>query len=73
MAAAQAAVAPRVHHPAQIAHSVIKIHRLQIKTPGKLIVYCPQFSQFSIATRYDKTDESYTANWNITAAIIAAR
>ena len=26
-----------------------------------------------IATRYDKTDTSYAANWNLVAAIIAAR
>ena len=27
----------------------------------------------AIATRYDKTDASYAANWNLVAAIIAAR
>jgi len=26
-----------------------------------------------IATRYDKTDSSYTANWNLVAALIASR
>lgn len=36
--------------------------------------YFAKIKEFrGIATRYDKTDESYIANWNLTAAIIAAR
>ena len=36
--------------------------------------YFAKIKEFrGIATRYDKTDESYTANWNLAAAIIAAR
>ncbi len=26
-----------------------------------------------IATRYDKTDSSYAANWNLVAALLASR
>ncbi len=36
--------------------------------------YFAKIKEFrGIATRYDKTDESYAANWNLIAAIIAAR
>ena len=36
--------------------------------------YFPKIKEFkAIATLYDKTDENYVANWNLTAAIIAAR
>ncbi len=36
--------------------------------------YFAKIKEFrGIATRYDKTDVSYIANWNLTAAIIAAR
>jgi len=36
--------------------------------------YFAKIKEFrGIATRYDKTDISYIANWNLTAAIIAAR
>jgi transposase len=36
--------------------------------------YFAKIKEFrGIATRYDKTDTSYAANWNLVAAIIAAR
>ena len=36
--------------------------------------YFAKIKEFrGIATRYDKTDCSYTANWNLAAALIAAR
>ncbi len=36
--------------------------------------YFAKITEFrGIATRYDKTDESYIANWNLVAGIIAAR
>ena len=36
--------------------------------------YFAKIKEFrGIATRYDKTDISYTANWNLVAAIIAGR
>lgn len=36
--------------------------------------YFSKIKEFrAIATRYDKTDTSYAANWNLAAAIIAAR
>ncbi len=36
--------------------------------------YFAKIKEFrGIATRYDKTDTSYAANWNITAMLIAAR
>ncbi len=36
--------------------------------------YFAKIKEFrGIATRYDKTDSSYTANWNLAAALIASR
>jgi transposase len=36
--------------------------------------YFAKIKEFrGIATRYDKTDSSYAANWNIVAALIASR
>ncbi len=36
--------------------------------------YFAKIKEFrGIATRYDKTDSSYTANWNLVAALIATR
>ena len=36
--------------------------------------YFAKIKEFrGIATRYDKTDSSYTANWNLVAALIASR
>ncbi|MBL4748529.1 MAG: IS5/IS1182 family transposase, partial [Magnetovibrio sp.] len=36
--------------------------------------YFAKIKEFrGIATRYDKTDVSYSANWNLAAGIIAAR
>jgi transposase len=36
--------------------------------------YFAKIKEFrGIATRYDKTDNSYAANWNIVAALIASR
>ena len=36
--------------------------------------YFAKIKEFrGIATRYDKTDESYIANWNLVAGIIASR
>ena len=36
--------------------------------------YFARIKEFrGIATRYDKTDSSYAANWNLVAALIASR
>lgn len=36
--------------------------------------YFAKIKEFrGIATRYDKTDSSYAANWNLVAALIASR
>ncbi len=36
--------------------------------------YFAKIKEFrGIATRYDKTDRSYAANWNLAAALIASR
>ena len=66
---AQAVIPPRKHRKAQIDYDT-EMYKWRHLVEN----YFAKIKEFrGIATRYDKTDESFRANINITAALIACR